>query len=365
MNLTNLDNIARHVVTNVKAAPAATVAARLARRSGVGAFGTLPEGGVTIDTPFDLASVTKPFVAVTAIRLAKRGALRLDEALVELLPSVRGSPSADVPLELFLSHRAGLVAHQPLFESAITGAPLSAEEGVARAAHARRTECTGSAPDEGFPPVYSDMGFMLVGRALAERSGLVLDELVRREVTEPLGIADRVGSARQLRRSRPSFDASVAPTEVVPWRGGVVRGEVHDENAMVLSGDGLSGHAGLFGDASAVLTVGVALLEATRRDLGWLGPDELAVLTRRRPGGSLLAGFDGRSPEKPSSGSRVSDATFGHLGFTGTSLWIDPLTEFVGVLLTNRVHPTREHVAIREARPAAYDAMFDALSPTE
>jgi CubicO group peptidase (beta-lactamase class C family) len=209
------------------------------------------------------------------------------------------------------------------------------------------------------------MGFMLVGRALVERSGLELDELVRREVTEPLGVADRVGSARQLRRSLPGFDARVAPTEVVTWRGGVVRGEVHDENAMMLSGEGLSGHAGLFGDAPSVLAVGVALLEATRRDLGWLGPAELAVLTQPRPGGTLLAGFDGRSPDKPSSGSRVSDATFGHLGFTGTSLWIDPIHEFVGVLLTNRVHPTREHLAIREARPAAYDAMFDALSSSE
>jgi CubicO group peptidase (beta-lactamase class C family) len=361
MNFTNLDSIARHVVMTVQAAPAATVAARLRSRTGVGAFGTLPDGGVAAHTFFDLASVTKPFVAVTAVRLARRKELAFDEPLVELLPCVRGSPSANVPLELFLSHRAGLVAHQPLFESAIEGAPLSADEGVERAAHARRADCLGAAPRDGFPPVYSDMGFMLVGRALVERSGLALDELVRREVTEPLGVAERVGSGRQLRRSHPGFDASVAPTEVVPWRGGVVRGEVHDENAMVLSGDGLSGHAGLFGDAPAVLAVGGALLDATKQDRGWLGPDELATLTRRRPGGTLLAGFDGRSREKPSSGSRVSAETFGHLGFTGTSLWVDPVNEFVGVLLTNRVHPTREHIAIREARPAAYDAMFDAL----
>ena len=93
----------------------------------------------------------------------------------------------------------------------------------------------------------------------------------------------------------------------------------------------------------------------------WLEPKDLEPLLRPRSGGSLLAGFDARSGDAPSSGSRLGPRTFGHLGFTGTSIWIDPDVEFVGVLLSNRVFPTRTSRAIRQARPVVYDLMFDLL----
>jgi CubicO group peptidase (beta-lactamase class C family) len=207
------------------------------------------------------------------------------------------------------------------------------------------------------------MGYLLLGLAVESREGLDLDEIVRREVTEPLGIATTLGSARQLRTLSPAFDKRVAPTEDVSFRGGVVRGVVHDENAFALYGDKAAGHAGLFGDAHAVLCFGEAMLRANSLDDGWLGPDDMEPLVRARPGGTVRAGFDGKSDASPSSGARLGPRTFGHLGFTGTSLWIDPDTGFVGVLLSNRVHPTRDHVAIRAARPAVYDAMFSALEP--
>lgn len=357
----DLGAVAELVRARFSAAERAVVAASRAGGRGVGCAGT------RADTPFDLASVTKPYVAATAARLARRGELGWDEPLRAFLPELAATSSADVPLELFLAHRAGLVAHQPLFQSAMEGrAPLTIEEALPRIANARREECVGPPPEDGFPPVYSDMGYMLLGRALEARAGAPLEVVVRREVLEPLGLSTRgtsmIGTARELRDASATFLDDVAQTEDVAWRGGVLRGVVHDENAAIFSGLGLSGHAGLFGDARAVLGFGEALLAALDEDAGWLGPKEMAVLTRKRPGGSLLAGFDGRSADKPSSGSRVSDRTFGHLGFTGTSLWIDPASRFVGVLLTNRVFPTREHIAIREARPAVYDAMFDALS---
>ena len=138
---------------------------------------------------------------------------------------------------------------------------------------------------------------------------------------------------------------------------------MHDENAFALYADGAAGHAGLFGDAAAVLRFGEAMLRATMLDDGWLGPADVEPLIRPRPGGTLRAGFDGRSDASPSSGARLGPGAFGHLGFTGTSVWIDPDARFVGVLLTNRVHPTRNHIAIREARPVVYDAMFSALEP--
>jgi len=148
------------------------------------------------------------------------------------------------------------------------------------------------------------------------------------------------------------------PTETVPFRGGEVRGVVHDENAWALSGHGLSGHAGLFGTATSVARFGAALLEALNGGSTWLDVTSLAPLLEERPGGSLRAGFDGKSADQSSAGSLVSSRSFGHLGFTGTSLWCDPEAERVLVLLTNRVCPTRNNLGIRAARPAVNDALY-------
>jgi CubicO group peptidase (beta-lactamase class C family) len=149
------------------------------------------------------------------------------------------------------------------------------------------------------------------------------------------------------------------PTETVAFRGGEVRGVVHDENAWALSGHGLSGHAGLFGTAADVARFGAALVDAW---LGvsdsWLGVQHLAPLLRVRPGGTLRAGFDGKSAGQSSAGTLVGPNSFGHLGFTGTSFWCDPDAVRVLVLLTNRVCPTRDNPRIRSARPAVNDALF-------
>lgn len=367
-----LDEIAQRVVAHHGAAPASSVAASgvvgASRRRLVGAAGHLfpsqEAGPASVETVYDLASVTKPFVAVAAARLARRGELSLHEPLGALVPRLAGTASADAPLIHLLAHRAGLRAHIELFAPKREGGEVHLHEAERTAAESRRPECTGPRPEEGYEPVYSDMGYLLVGVALEARSGLALDELLRREVLAPLGLEALVGSARQLRRSMPDFDERVAPTEVQGFRGGVVRGVVHDENAWSLFDDAAGGHAGLFGVAEGVLGFGEALLRSLEGDDGWLGPGDLEPLVRVRPGGSLRAGFDGKSGPTPSCGSRLGDRTVGHLGFTGTSLWLDPDLGFAGVLLTNRVHPTRDHLAIRAARPDAYDRMFDAVART-
>jgi serine-type D-Ala-D-Ala carboxypeptidase len=364
------DEIADRVVNHHGAAPAASVAASAvvggALRRSLGVAGRLfpsetaePAG---VETVFDLASVTKPFVAATAARLARRGELSLDEPLGVLLPRLSGTATADAQLVHLLAHRAGLRAHIELFAPKREGGEVHLHDAERVAAESRRPECSGPRPEQGYEPVYSDMGYLLVGLALEARSGLPLDELVHREVLAPLGLEGLIGSARQLRRSMKDFDERVAPTEVQDFRGGVVRGVVHDENAWSLFDDAAAGHAGLFGVAEGVLSFGEALLRSLEGDDAWLGPNELEPLVRVRPGGSLRAGFDGKSGPTPSCGSRLGDRTVGHLGFTGTSLWIDPDQSFTGVLLTNRVHPTRDHLAIRAARPDAYDRMFDAVA---
>lgn len=311
-----------------------------------------------IQTIFDLASVSKPLVACTAARLARRGVLDLGAPLAELLPEARQTPSAGVPLELFLAHRAGLEAHRTLFAPLLAGRMIERRRALVEAAQARRAECRGAPPLDGFPPLYSDLGYLLVGAALEAAAGEPLDELIAREVTAPLSL--QLGSVRQLRRRSPSFARDVAPTEVVWWRGGCVRGFVHDENAWALAGHGACGHAGLFGTVGDVLGFGQALLQALADRSAWLPREALWPLVKPRPGGTLRAGFDGKSTGASSAGALSSPETFGHLGFTGTSLWCDPEAGVACALLTNRVHPTRENPRIRAARPVVHDALFEA-----
>jgi serine-type D-Ala-D-Ala carboxypeptidase len=351
-----LDALARLAVESLGAAPCAVVGGLAGTRAGLGASGRAGEGPAAPDTIFDLASITKPVVALAAARLVRAGRLEWSTPLGELLPEVAASPVARTPLELFFAHRSGLEAHLPLYASTPPGGGAAM---LAGAAASLRPACVGVAlPPDGHPPVYSDMGYLLAGEALERAAGRPLASVVDDEINAPLGT--RFESARAL-LARPGARALVAPTEVVPSRGGALVGVVHDENAWAFGGLEVSGHAGLFGTATDLLALGEALLDAlVGRRPEWLTPAELDVLVRPRPGGSLRAGFDGKSGPSPSSGARFGPNTFGHLGFTGTSLWVDPDLGLVGVLLTNRVHPTRDAPeGIRQARPLVYDGIAD------
>jgi serine-type D-Ala-D-Ala carboxypeptidase len=312
------------------------------------------EVGGGVDLLFDLASVTKP---MTAVAVARSG-IDPQLPLGHLLHEARGSPSEHVPLDLFLSHRAGLDAHRPLHAPLLRGERVDLAAALREAANARRIDAVGDAPPAGFAPVYSDLGYLLAGEALARAVGARdAGEAVLHLVLEPLGLADRAGTVRDLaaRGVRGPF----VPTETVAWRGGVILGAVHDENAWALARTGGSGHAGIFGTVGAVLTFGAAVLDALDGQGTALGPAAaLAWLVRERPGGTLRAGFDGKSPEGSAAGPRIGPRSFGHLGFTGTSLWIDPDAKVVIALLTNRVCPTRENVALKAARPHAHNDLF-------
>jgi serine-type D-Ala-D-Ala carboxypeptidase len=367
-----LDELARRLVVEPKVAPAASVATlRVDGELRVGAAGRLgwparkgdPGRGTEVgpDTIFDLASVTKPLVAVTAARLAHRGLLDLATPLGALLPELIESVSAKVPLEWLLAHRAGLAAHRTLFAPLLAGRAVHRAQALHVAAAARREDAVAAAPHEGFAPLYSDLGYVLAGAALERVSGLPLDALVRHETTAPLGLDEELGSAREWAARGVDLDARIAPTEWAAWRGGLVRGAVHDENAWAIAGHGLAGQAGAFGTARAVARFGAALLEALDgRRPDYLLARELQILLKPRAGGSLLAGFDGKSGEGSSAGPSASARSFGHLGFTGTSLWCDPERGLVSVALTNRVCPTREHLALRTLRPMLHEALFAA-----
>jgi len=335
---------------------APVVAAGWAARRGDGLW-VLSAGGAT-DAFFDLASVTKPMTSVAVARASLR-----KELLGALLPAARGTPSETSSLELLLAHRAGLDANLPLFEPLAEGRTVDVDDALEKAARARRPECRGKPSAEGFAPLYSDLGYVLVGQALAVATKTRdAGEAIERAIVAPLDLGEELGTARalEMRGASARFAERVVATEVVPWRGGEIRGRVHDDNAFALTGDGGSGHAGMFGTVGAVLRFGVAALDAIERGRGPLGTeDDLDWMVRPRQGGTLRAGFDGKTEGGSSmAGTRCGPRTFGHLGFTGTSLWIDPDAEAVVVLLTNRVHPTRESTAIRAARPAAHDTLF-------
>jgi CubicO group peptidase (beta-lactamase class C family) len=361
-----LDQLARDLFAHKKVA-LAVVTGVSARSNGgwttaIGAAGRLAMGVreplVTPDTWFDLASVTKPLTALAAARLVRAGKLDLSAPLGQLLPEAVGTPTERAPLELLLAHRAGLEPHIPLYRGLLQGRSTSREDRLVQAASARASDAIGPVTGEGFPPRYSDLGYLLVGEALERVCDEPLDRIIEREVTAPLSA--EIGSARRIRARDATFARRVAATEVVPWRGGTVRGLVHDENAWCHSGEGTSGHAGLFGTAAGVLAVGRAVVDVLHGRLdGFLRRDELWPHVRPRPSGTLRAGFDGKSESGSSSGEKFGKSTIGHLGFTGTSLWCDVDREVVGVLLTNRVHPTRDNDVIRKVRPEAYDRMAE------
>lgn len=295
---------------------------------------------VTAETVYDLASITKVFTALVVLRLASKGILCLDMSLGGMLGRARPTEFADRSLVSVLSHRAGFQAWRALFECGERDAVIDGA-------------LTGPAGAEGVE-LYSDLGYIAVGAAIEACTGRSLGDLVEAEVLAPLGVSRRVGY-----RGVNAVSPEVAPTERCPWRKRVLQGEVHDENAWAMGG--VAGHAGLFGSAGALVEVGRAAVESYRGDSRWLGCEAMRKMVAPREGGSHRIGWDGRSKSGSTSGRRFSDESFGHLGFTGTSIWCDPSRELVVVLLTNRVHPSREGTGINALRRTVHDRVYDAV----
>jgi CubicO group peptidase (beta-lactamase class C family) len=209
--------------------------------------------------------------------------------------------------------------------------------------------------EPGTKSVYSDLGVILLGEILERVAGEPLDSFVRRRVLDPLGMKE----TRYL--PGPELLPRIAPTENDPWRGRVVRGEVHDENAYALGG--VAPHAGLFGTAPDLAKFAQMMLNGGVYDHQRIVSRETVERFTRRadvPESSRALGWDTPSANS-SAGELLSRRSFGHTGFTGTSMWMDPDRKLFVILLTNRVHPTRENNAIREVRRAVADAVVRAL----
>jgi CubicO group peptidase (beta-lactamase class C family) len=298
----------------------------------------------TLDTIFDLASLTKVIgTASTAMALIGGARLALDQPAADWLDDWRTPDRAGILVRHLLDHSSGLPAHARFWESAhdraeirraLASLPLEREPGRAS--------------------VYSDPGFIALGFVLEQAGAASLDDQFK-----PF---DFGGGEPLLYLPGRELIERIAPTEHDPWRGRVLRGEVHDENAALLGG--VAPHAGLFGTAGAVGAFARLVMRTLREDTRLGSPALMRQFATKTgvPGSSRALAWDTMLPTS-SCGTRMSPSAIGHTGFTGTSLWIDHERDLYVVLLTNRVHPTRENNQLKTFRPQIHDAVAaEALS---
>ncbi len=324
----------------------------------------------TVDTIYDLASLTKPITTVTAVAfLAATARLGLDDPLERFVPELTQDDLRRATIRHLLTHTSGLPAWRPLYEliapdgKRLREKPLS----VRRAAVYDAIHREPLVETVGRRCLYSDLGFILLGE--------IVERIVKQEWAAFChGVVFPGLGARGLfymSEDGPTGAVSVAgrriaATEQDDWRGRMIRGEVHDENTAVMGG--VSAHAGLFGTADAVTRAVRPWLAAVRGEASPVPASWAKAFVRKQtidPDGSWALGWDtpstGPGSTPSSSGSYFSPASFGHLGYAGTSVWIDPDRELIVVLLTNRVHPTRKNDRIRAFRPAIHDAIFQTV----
>ncbi|MBI4478514.1 MAG: beta-lactamase family protein [Acidobacteria bacterium] len=314
--------------------------------------GAAPVSG---DTIYDLASLTKAAATTTAAMiLIDRALFSLDDTVAQHLSEFASANSADllrearaeVTVRHLLAHTSGLPAYEKFFLRARQKSHVI-EEALALPLE----------EPPGRKTVYSDVGFILLGELLEHVAQEPLDTFCRREIFEPLGM--------QASCFNPpaGLQPRIAPTEQDDlFRKRMIRGEVQDENAWVMGG--VAGHAGLFGTAGDLAAFCQMMLDegsAGGRQLIQAGT--IREFTRPWPaqqGAPRGLGWD--KPSEPSSSGRYfSPASYGHLGYTGTSIWIDPEKQLFVILLTNRIHPSRANEAIKQVRPALHDAILEAL----
>lgn len=351
------------------------------------AFGVLnPASGTgqaQPDTIFDLASLTKLFTTTAFLRLVEMGRVAIDQPVAEVIPEFGGQriiggsedPISKQPIPAYpqwsgriidasaitfrqlLTHTAGLPAWRSLYRICgpvpSTQPPTDAD--IARR-HASALDAIVGFPFL-YPPgadyVYSDVGLILLGFAVERLQGARLDAAIYELVSAPLGLSICYNPAAAIH-------SRIAPTEDDPWRLRRLRGEVHDENAAGLGG--IAGHAGLFGVTADLCRLGALYLRGGEE---LLSPELVAESTRlqnvsadgiRRGLGWLL-----RSDPDPSCSTAFSTQSFGHTGYTGTSLWCDPLQDIAVALFTNRVYHGREPQRIASLRPQVHACIADAM----
>lgn len=349
-----------------------------------------PVLGSHAPTIFDLSSLTKPLATTAACMvLVARGRLGLDDRVAEHLPAFAGHDEAErarVRVCDLLGHRSGLPAWRPFYENAadamrkVGGTAYPTEDSRQRVCELACRLALEGPP--GLRALYSDVGYIVLGMLVEAVTGQRLDMVVTRELLAPLQLHDAgflpvmapgsdadgflpvtaPGSDADGSRRRRLEPERIAPCGPCPWRGGSVHAVVHDLNAYAMGG--VAGHAGLFAsarDVHAIVAEHVAAISNESKVLDGAVVGEFWSPRRRAPEQTWLLGWDTPTPGASSAGSRISSGSVGHLGFTGTSVWIDRPRGVHVVLLTNRVHAGPNADGIRRLRPMLHDAVFEAV----
>jgi serine-type D-Ala-D-Ala carboxypeptidase len=314
---------------------------------------------MTRDTRFDLASLTKPLATATALMLLlQEGRIHLSDPIRRWIPEFNPAEKRVVTIFHLLNHSSGLRAWRPYYREFIkdrkkTGTAIVRKKVYERVHQEHLTYPPGS------ESLYSDLGFILAGEVVEAVSGMRLDRFCDQRIFKPLGL--RTLRFRKAGSGRPRL-LKFAATERCPWRKRVLRGEVHDSNAYVMGG--VAGHAGLFGTAMDVYRLTDCILNAANgKETGFLSQKIVEPFVSRvgTPRSSWALGWD--TPWTPSSSGRFfSPRSFGHLAFTGCSIWADRDQELIVILLTNRIHPTTRNIRIRAFRPVIHDLIMQEVA---
>lgn len=308
---------------------------------------------VQASTLFDLASLTKPLCTLLCtLHLITKGKLQWQSTLGQLYPRDK----QHIRLQDILQHASGFPAYHPYFQSFL---PVQHKKNKKQLLRRIREEPllypTGSRS------LYSDLGFIALGDWIEQVCECSLHHLFCTQIAAPIGVEDTL-LFLPIGESGARNCADIAATEVCQWRQTTLQGAVHDEHCWLMGG--VAGHAGLFGTVEAVMRLCECLLDIWKGRIthpAFAAPVLIQALTNKHPHSSWCLGFDTPTPGTSSSGRYFSTHSVGHLGFSGTSFWIDPEREVVVVLLTNRIHPTRDNVMIRQFRPAFHDHLMQAI----
>lgn len=320
---------------------------------------------MTLDTLFDLASLTKVVATTTALmHLIADEQISLQDRIGRFISDYLSDEKKNIAVFHLLTHSSGLPDYKPLY---LEVSRLTQEQsGIRNIVGAKPLlyELIHQEPlvyPTGSKSLYSDLGFILLGELVEKITQKPLDEFCQERVFTPLKMKDTfflpLYTEHQVKAMKTR---RIAATENCPWRGRVLRGEVHDENAYTMGG--VAGHAGLFGTAQDLYTFLKAFTGSMRGEPGFL-PHGLvkAFVTRQTQVPDSCWALGWTTPSQPStSGQYFSQKSFGHLGFTGTSIWVDPEVDLMVILLTNRIHPTRDNDQIRLFRPFLHDLIYQA-----
>jgi CubicO group peptidase (beta-lactamase class C family) len=328
-----------------------------------------PHSPMREDTIFDLSSLTKPLATSTAMMvMVRERKVNLDDRLTRFFHNFGVHGKTHVTFRHLLANTSGLAAWRPYYKDVLRTeregrinftASRGAKELVYEAIQRERPECP-----PGARTIYSDLGFILLGAVIEQVSGLTFDRYCHEKVFRPLGLRSTsfVDLSSLRTRRLELIPEMIAPTERCPWRKRVLCGEVHDDNAYAMGG--VAGHAGLFSCARDVDRLATTLRESYEGQNVFLPPSVVREFWRRDDtvGSSTWAlGWDTPSPKDSLAGSVISRNAVGHFGFTGTSLWIDLDRRAHAIVLSNRVHPSRDNDKIREFRPRIHDLIFRAI----